>query len=231
MFKRPNVLYKGNIYVKPKQAKFTFIEMMDPESYFNKLMASGALREGILKHTNSLVKLMSNPECKLFPQIKINFDLIEVDDLKFFSISQRKLIDCPFKDEDFRKVSPRMYIKYDSSKDPEPGYFKDGVLNSFPDMPGRMKFLNKFYQCLMAHRMPHKTRKLVVYAPKDSGKMGWFHVFLGVIPMKFIASITSEKQFAALMITNDSQLIFLDKWSEDTHYSRIWQKPFFKEGL
>ena len=216
MFKRPNVLYKGNIYVKPKQAKFTFIEMMDPESYLNKLMASEALREGILKHMNSLVKLMSNPECELFPQMKINFDLIEVDDLKFFSISQRKFIDCPLKNEDFRKVSPRMYIKYDSSKDPEPGYFKDGVLNSFPDLPERMKFLNKFYQCLMAHRMPHKTRKLVVYGPKDSGKTSWFHVFLGVIPMKFIASITSEKQFAASMITNDSELIFLDEWSEHT---------------
>ena len=107
-----------------------------------------------------------------------------------------------------------MYIKYDSSQDPKRGYFQDGVLNSFPDLPGRIKFLNKFYQYLMAHRMAHKTRKLVVYGPKDSGKTSWFHVFLGVIPMKFIASITSEKQFAASMITNDSQLIFLDEWSE-----------------
>ena len=178
--------------------------MMDPESYLNNLMASEALREEILKHMNSLVKLMSNPECELFPQIKINFDLTEVDDLKFFSISQRKFFDCPLKDEDFREVSPRMYMKYDSSKDPEPGYFKNGVLNSFPDLPGRMKFLNKFYQCLMTRRMPHKTLKLVVYGPKDSGKTSWFQVFLGVIPMKFIASITSEKQFAASMIANDS---------------------------
>ena len=83
MFKRPNVLYIGNIYVKPKQAKFAFIEMMDPESYLNKLMASEALCYGILKHMNSLVKLMSNPEGELFPQININDDLIEVDDLKF----------------------------------------------------------------------------------------------------------------------------------------------------
>ena len=71
--------------------------MMDPESYLNKLMASEALRWGILKHMNSLVKLMSNPECELFPQIKINFDLIEVDDLKLFSTSKRKYIDCPLK--------------------------------------------------------------------------------------------------------------------------------------
>ena len=37
-----------------------------------------------------------------------------------------------------------------------------------------------------------------------------------MIPMNFIASITSEKQFAASMITNDSHLIFLDEWSEHT---------------
>ena len=61
-------------------------------------------------------------------------------------LRETKFIDCPLKDEDSRKVSPQMYIKYDSSKDPEPGYFKDGVLNSFPDLPVRMKFLNKFYQ-------------------------------------------------------------------------------------
>ena len=64
--------------------------------------------------------------------------------------------------------------------------------------------------------MPHKTRELVVYGPKGSSKTSWFHVFLGVIPMKFIASITNEKQFAASVITNDSQLIFLDDWSEHT---------------
>ena len=28
MFKRSNVLHKGNIYVKPKQAKFTFIDIL-----------------------------------------------------------------------------------------------------------------------------------------------------------------------------------------------------------
>ena len=95
------------------------------------------------------------------------------------------------------------------------------MLNSFPDLRERMKFLNKFYQCLMAHRMPHKTRKLVVYGPKDSGKTNWFHVFLGVIPMKFIASITNEKQFAASMIKIESQLIFLDEWSEHTLQSDI----------
>ena len=76
----------------------------------------------------------------------------------------------------------------------------------------------------------HKTRKLVVYGPKDSGKTSWFHVFLGVIPMKFIASIRSEKQFTASIITNDSQLIFLDEWSEHTLQSDM-EKTVFQGGF
>ena len=38
-FSNPHVLYKGIVYCKPKDASFTFVEMMDPESYLNKLLA------------------------------------------------------------------------------------------------------------------------------------------------------------------------------------------------
>ena len=33
-FSNPHVLYKGMVYCKPKDASFTFVEMMDPESYW-----------------------------------------------------------------------------------------------------------------------------------------------------------------------------------------------------
>ena len=42
-FSNPHVLYKGMIYCKPKDGRFTFVEMMDPESYLNKLLASEML--------------------------------------------------------------------------------------------------------------------------------------------------------------------------------------------
>ena len=63
-----------------------------------------------------------------------------------------------------------MFIPYDSTSPPESKYFKDAILNSFPDDDVRVNFLNKFYQCLMAGRMPRTVRKLVVHGPKDSGK-------------------------------------------------------------
>ena len=39
---------------------------------------------------------------------------------------------------------------------PQPGYFKEGVLNSFPDEIARAKFCNKFYQCLLAGKIRAK---------------------------------------------------------------------------
>ena len=105
-----------------------------------------------------------------------------------------------------------MFISYDSSAEPDAKFFKQGILNSFPDPETRVNFLNKFYQCLMAGKMPHKVRKLVVHGPKDSGKTSWINVLLGIIPMTDVASITQERQFAAAVIEEHTQLVFIDEW-------------------
>ena len=194
-FRNPHVLYKGMVYCKPKDASFTFVEMMDPESYLNKLLASEVLREQVIRHMNALLRVMSNPQCEVFHQIKIDFNFIEVNSSYCFKISERKFVSCPFSSEDFRKISPRTFVAYDPSTPPEPKY-KEGIPNSFPDLNERIQFLNKYYQCLMAHRMAYKIRKLVVWGPRDSGKTSWLNVFLGLIPMKFIDSITNEKQYS-----------------------------------
>ena len=68
----------------------------------------------------------------------------------------------------------------------------------------------------MAGRMPHKTRKLVLCGPKDSGKTSWVQVLLGVIPFRNAATITQEKQFSAAMKGEDAELVFLDEWLENT---------------
>ena len=66
---------------------------------------------------------MSNPSCDLFPRVHHNFDLIEVLGGKSFKVSDRRFIDTPLSDSDFRKVSPRISVEFDPEKDPEPLYF------------------------------------------------------------------------------------------------------------
>ena len=118
--------------------------------------------------------------------------------------------------QDFRNKSRRTYIPFDSTLEQDSKFFKEGILNSFPDPETGVNFLNKSYQCLMAGKMPHKVRKLVVHGPKDSGKTSWTNVLFGIIPMTDVASITQERQFAAAMIEEHTQFVVLDEWSEYT---------------
>ena len=113
-FENPQVLCNGLVYVKPKLTEYTFVQMMDTETYLLKLMGSSALREGIIKHLNTLNRLMSNPSCELFPQLRLDLDLIAVSGGKFFQISKRKFIDCPLEAKEFSKVSPRMFVPFDA---------------------------------------------------------------------------------------------------------------------
>ena len=41
-------------------------------------------------------------------------------------------------------------------------------------------------------------------------------VLLGVIPLRNVATITQEKQFSEAMMGEDTGLVFLDEWSENT---------------
>ena len=214
-FQQPHALCNGMVYVKLPQESFTFVEMTDPNTYLHKLMSNETLKHGILRNLTMLVKLMSNTACDLFPKISRNLDLIEVLGGKCFKISERRFIDTPLKEGDFQKLSPRMFVEYNPDVQPEPLYFKEGILNSFPEEELRARFLNKFYECLIGGKMPHKTRKLVLCGPKVSGK-SWVQVLLGVIPLRNVATITQEKQFSAAMMGEDTELVFLDEWSENT---------------
>ena len=69
--------------------------------------------------------------------------------------------------------------------------------------------------------MPHKTRKLVVAGPRDSGKTSWCNVFHRIIPPECIASVTNEGQFSAAMITETTQLVIIDEWSSNRMQSNL----------
>ena len=191
---RPHVLYPGKVYAKPGRDRFTFIKMMDTVTYLHKLMASPSIHGGILRNPQKFDKLMSNPVCELFSKLQLDLDLIEVLDGKCLRILQRKFMDIPFMQQDFRNKSPRIYILSDSMLEPDAKYFKEGVMHSFPEPEIRVNFLNKFCQCLMAECMPHKVKKLVVHGLKDSGKTSWTNILLGIILMSKVASITEEHQ-------------------------------------
>ncbi|XP_028403921.1 uncharacterized protein LOC114526506 [Dendronephthya gigantea] len=234
-----HALYRSEIYTKPEGSKFTFVKMMDVTSYLHKLLANEVLRDKLIQHFQSVDRLLSHRACAIIHQIKFDVDLIEVSHCYCFSIKARKFIVCPIPESMRGKLSPRSFVPYDCSKPPNPGYFRDGIVNSFPDDDVRARFLNKLYQCLLAFSMPHKVRKLVVVGPKDSGKTSWSNIFHRVIPASYIASLTNERQFSAAMINNETQLVVVDEWSASTMQSDLakcilqggWMVTAVKHGL
>ena len=206
-------LYRGHVYARPNLATVTFVHMMSVESYLHRLLSNDSLRERVLKHFAVLAKILGHKDCTVIRQLQFNNDLIEVEGGVVFQMSARRFVPCPITPDSTPKISPRSYVKYDSTTLPEAGYFEDAILNSFPDLNERVNFLNKFYQCLISGRMPQKVRKLVVAGPRDSGKTSWAAVFHRLIPAHCIAIITKERQFSAAMIDESTQLVIIDEWN------------------
>ena len=208
-----NALHRSTVYTIPENAKITYVRMMDVSTYLNKLLANDALNNALVRNFQAVERILSHPACEIVQQIEFDFDLIEVSDGFCFSISKRKFVANAIPSSKVGKVSPRAFVPYDCSTPPQPRYFQEGVLNSFDDLKERVNFLNKFYQCLLAFKMPQKTRKLVLADPRDSGKTSWCYVFHRIIPSDCIASVTNEGQFSAAMITENTQLTVIDEWS------------------
>ena len=214
-------IYRSQVYARPDGAAFTYVRMMDVSSYLHKLLANDCLRDGVIKHFQAFQKFLGCPACEIIEQLKFNNDLIEVSNGFCFSVIQRRFIPCSLVPCMCGKIFPRAFVPYDCSTPPEPGHFRYAILNSFEDPITRVNFLNKFYQCLLVSRMPHKVRKLVVVGPRDSGKTSWANVVHRVVPLEFIASIANERQFSAAMIKDDTQLVIVDEWSSQLMMSHL----------
>ena len=132
-------------------------------------------------------------------------------------LSSRCIVKTLLEANDIGKVSPRIYYDFAvkiTSRDG--GYFSYSILNSSPEVPKRVEFLNKFYQCLLYGQLPHKAMKLVVCGTNNSGKSSWARIFLGIMNRLKIVSVTKEKTFDLSMVDEDTKLIFIDEWSEKT---------------
>ncbi len=208
-----HTLHRSTIYTKPEGATTTYVKMMDVNSYLNKILTNAAINDALVKHFQTIERIISHLACEVIHQIEFNLDLIEVSNGFFFQISRRTFIANAIPEAMIGKVSPRAFVPYDCSTPPIPRYFEQGILNSFPDVNVRINFLNKFYQCLCGSNMPHKIKRLVLAGPRDSGKTVWGNVLRRIIPDDHIASVTNEGQFSGAMIKESTQLVMIDEWS------------------
>ena len=125
-----HALFRSQVYAKPQGAKFTYVRMMDVTSYLHKLLSNDYLKHSIMKHFQMLKKFISHPACEVIQQLQFDVDLIEVANGFCFSIRNHRFIACPIAESMCRKMSPRVFVPYDCSTPPDPGYFREAILNS-----------------------------------------------------------------------------------------------------
>ena len=90
---------------------------------------------------------------------------------KCVKLSSRCIVKTPLEASDIGKVSPRIYCDFTLKRTSgDGGSFSHSILNSFPEFPKRVEFLNKFDECLLYGQLLHKAKKLVVCDANNSGK-------------------------------------------------------------
>ena len=121
-----HAFHRGEIYGMPPAAKYAYVYLMDVETYLHKMLVSDELKESIVKHRPAIEALVCHPSCEITEQLKFDYDLIEVmsPEGTCFKITERAFISHPIEEKDIGKISPRMYVPYDSTTPPNPKYFR-----------------------------------------------------------------------------------------------------------
>ena len=89
-----------------------------------KILGSPDVADVLASHTYEVAKLVSEPNCRIIKQLKINYNYIECLDGMFFDIEGKCFVEKP----ENLDGSPRAFIlyKFDQSRPPKPKPFIEG---------------------------------------------------------------------------------------------------------
>ncbi|XP_066932806.1 uncharacterized protein [Clytia hemisphaerica] len=223
-------LYRGMVYFKPEEAKFTFKLLCDPEEFLCKVQTNAGLKELVLANNANLLKHMSSIHTELFPKIKIDYDFIEVKNNTYLKLSSRAYVSCPFTDDEFGVTSPRSFHDFDPYRtNCHGGFMASAIEHWFPRLEDQVKLAHRIYQCLLCFQLPDKTRKLTLIGKIDSGKTSIMNFFSALIPEEKISILTKETTFGLSMITDDTELLYVDEWTREMTPPDI-AKMLFQNG-
>jgi len=230
-----HALHFGEVYMSANNGSYTYMPFCTAERYLGILVYNHALQDDLILHLPQLTKMLSCKSSPIVNQLKFDFDLIEIRNGKSLKLSSRCFVKTPLQPSDLGKISPRSFADYEIDMNLDGGVFETSIKNSSPTLFERVNFLNKLYQCLLYGQFPHKIPKLVICGECDSGKTSWAKLFFGLLRPSKIASVTREKTFGLAQIENDTELIFIDEWSEDTltvnHVKTVFQGGSFLKAV
>jgi len=113
-----------------------------------------------------VIELQSDSHCELFQPLMIDYDLTEVNGGICWSIKKRAFVQSAINANDIGKIS---FCAYDSTKDPDPKYFKEILENSLsPDEVAH--FSHDFLKLLNYNKKQHKGKVPCLVGEANSGK-------------------------------------------------------------
>ena len=126
-------LHRGKVYRRVSVARFTYSFKCEPREFVNTLARNEFYKARLLGNMKKIIDMMSDPYCEVISPLTINYNLIEVNHGMCWSVRDEKFIPCPIQDDDIGRISPRAFCLYDSTKAPDPRYFKEILENSLTD--------------------------------------------------------------------------------------------------
>ena len=208
-------LYGGKVYKKCDKAKYTYSYKCKVEAYVNGLAANELFNARLLKDMKRVIEILANPFCEVIRPLRVDYNLIEVNDGRCWSIKERRFLDNAIKDKDIGHVTPRAFSTYDAMKEVEPKYFKEILENSLQEAEISTS-CEDFLKLLNHNQKRHKDRVPCLIGAANSAKTSLFQPLLGLIHHSHIATISKQRVFNKAMINRFTELIFIDEGSPST---------------
>lgn len=208
-------LYGGKVYKKCDKAKYTYSYKCEVEAFVNSLAANESFKARLLKDMKKVIDILANPHCEVIRPLCVDYNLIEVNDGKCWSIKERRFLENVIADKDIGHVTPRAFSPYDPTREPEPKYFKEILENSLTEAEIE-EFCEDFLRLLNHNQKRHKDKVPCLIGAANSGKTSLFQPILGLVHHGNIATITKQRVFNKAMINHFTEVIFVDEANPST---------------
>ena len=197
------------------------------EAFVNSSAANEFFKARLLKDMKKVIDLLANPHCEVIRPLCVDYNLIEVNDGKCWSIKERRFLENVIADKDIGQVTPRAFSAYDPTRGPQRKYFKEILENSLTEAEIE-EFCEDYLRLLNHNQKRHKDKVPCIIEDASSGKTSLFQPVLGLVHYSNIATITKQRAFNKAMINRATEVIFIDEASVSTMEIDDWK--IFTQG-
>ena len=203
-------------------AKFTYAYKCEVKAFINFLAADESFKSRLLQHMRKVIDVLADPDCEVIRPICVDYNLIEVNSGQCWSVKERCFLSSPIHEEKIGIVTPRAFVKYESSEEPDATYFREILQNSLNEAEIG-EFCEDFLRLLNFNQKRHKDRVPCLVGDANSGKTILFLPILALVHHSNIATVTKQRAFNKAMITKSTEVIFIDEASTSTMDIDDWK--------